>query len=250
MPPLRIGAEADPSCPIPREITPEDEAVLLQAPLRAIPADVLGRYMVAATAFGRPNHAWWPAFVPRLVELAAAGDWPSTVGAEETFVLLHGPHDLGKPLWRADFSRDEVASLDDFQHAFWRDAACGTLEAFGRAGAHMDMIALMFLGADFRAEPMIAAVGAETGPGADLTAAVLVDGLTDETGGLDRWLFPERGRRPCLDAARPALEAWLRQPDLGRRLVAARATAIDGWERERLDGAIERLILTGAVTDL
>jgi hypothetical protein len=239
------------------ELAEEDRRVVLGAPLESIPADVLGRYVYSATAFGRPDYDWWPFFVPRVVELVASYQWPHPWGEDEALSLLHSNNDYGKPLWQADFTQEQLSSLDEFERAFWqahvaRPYHCISLPRFRICGklfgdATVSGLLTMFLNAGFPIAPILEALDGSEGALADIHVADFVNAVVCEASGmLDPDLPFERAREPAhLSAAKAGLEAWLAQPALGERLMAAYERETRRDERQVLDLALLRLILTG-----
>lgn len=77
-----------------------DVAKLINAPLREISADSLARYSHAVTAYGRPDDAWWPFYLPRIFENIARYTFAKDF--DFTLFLLHSWNDLRPPRWRED----------------------------------------------------------------------------------------------------------------------------------------------------
>ena len=88
-------------------VQPETEALLLNTPIREIPAKLLQAYTESAHASSSYADEQFRALLPRYFELMAAGDWP----ADSVEVALRRLVDAG---WRQSWRRDEVALIDRF----------------------------------------------------------------------------------------------------------------------------------------
>jgi hypothetical protein len=210
------------------ELTADEERTLLGSPLRLLPSALLGKYVQAVTAFGRPDDAWWPYFVPRVVELVAQFDWPHPYGAYAALWLLHGQNDYDEPRWRAQFDAVQVAALDNFADAFWRRLIqspyhcitephyeiCGKLT--GDAGVRV--LAEMLVDVGFPVDILLTAFDRATGELPDVWLAAFVNAIVEEdTGAVDfdvrRERVPSRTAAVCAHA--------LAEERIGQRLTLA-----------------------------
>lgn len=229
-----------------------DVALLINAPLREIPADSLARYAHAVTAYGRPDDAWWPFYLPRIFEHIANYSFPD--GSEMNFLLylLHSANDLQPPRWREEFDAKEVAPLDRVVTAFWsahfmRPYHCITAPGASicgkeSGGAYAFELIQLFAGAGFPAELMTSAWDASQGRLADLYLADMIGAVIDEAGQIDL--------RPWADGehvviAKALLAQWASNPALGQRVSEAFLAEQDEPELRLLSLALDRLEAAG-----
>ena len=209
------------------KLSDEEERALVETPLRRLPSALLGKYAQAVTAFGRPNDPWWPYFVPRMLELTAAFDWPHPYGAYAALSLLHGEHDLTEPRWRNEFTADQVAAVDGFAEAFWRRLIQSTYHCITdphyeicdefTGGAGIAELAHMFVDAGVPVELLLGTFAATTGETADVWLAGFINQVLDEDGVVDfdvpTGFMPSRLPATC--------ETWLAGNGIGERLARA-----------------------------
>jgi hypothetical protein len=93
-------------------VQPETEALLLNTPIREIPAKLLQAYTESAHASSSYADEQFRALLPRYFELMAVGDWP----AHSAEVVLRRLVDAG---WRHSWCSDEVALIDRFFSALF-----------------------------------------------------------------------------------------------------------------------------------
>jgi hypothetical protein len=207
-------------------LSDDEERTLTTTTLRRLPSALLGKYVKAVTAFGRPDDSWWPYFVPRVLELTAAFDWPHPYGAYAALSLLHGEHDLADPHWRSEFDPDQVAVLDQFAGAFWGNLIRSPYHCITEphheicakltGGAGVRELAEMFVEAGFPVEILFGAFAITTGDLPDVWLAAFINQIVDEEGEVDFELRtgvkPSHMRKRC--------EAWIDEA-IARRLTLA-----------------------------